>query len=182
MNVPEARFSALSFEGRWQIRPWIGVRGSISWLDPENTSDADAVPVIADFGAPVSYTLTTQRIPYLPCRTAAATIDVKPDRATTISTSFQHQGAMVIQYFDRNNLQPDALYSETQPWLIPTPSFWTMNVRVGRTFKDGFDAYLGVDNVTDYVQTDLGNPAVDHDWGPLRGRYVYAGVGYRYGR
>lgn len=182
MTVPGARFDALSFEGRWQIRPWIGVRGSISWLNPDNTSDADAVPVLADFGSPVAYTLTTQRIPYLACRTAAATIDVKPDRATTISASFQHQGAMVIQYFDRDNLQPDALFSETQPWLIPTPSFWTMNVRLGRTFAKGIDAYVGVDNVTDYIQTDFGNPAIDHDWGPMRGRYVYAGVGYRYGR
>lgn len=182
MSVPEARFDSLGFEGRWQATSWLSLRGSISWLNPDNASPDDAVPVIADFGSPFEYTLTTQRIPYLACRTAAATIDVKPDRATTISASFQHQGAMVIQYFDGNNLQPDELFSQTQPWLIPTPSFWTMNVRIGRTFSKGIDAYLGVDNVTDYVQTDLGNPAIDHDWGPLRGRYYYVGMGYRYGR
>ncbi len=36
----------------------------------------------------------------------------------------------------------------------------------------------GVDNLTDRLQNDLGNPSVDYNWGPLAGRSWRLGLRY----
>ncbi|MBP1611797.1 MAG: hypothetical protein H6Q01_460, partial [Acidobacteria bacterium] len=34
----------------------------------------------------------------------------------------------------------------------------------------------GIDNITDYVQEDLGDPTRDYNWGPLTGTAYWFGV------
>lgn len=66
-----------------------------------------------------------------------------------------------------------------------SPSFMTLDLRGEWAMNRTVALYVGVDNATDYKQTDKesplfvdgdGAPDVVHLWGPNRGRYVYAGV------
>ena len=61
-----------------------------------------------------------------------------------------------------------------------TPAFGTLSVRYDQTLPKGITLYAGVDNATDFVQTTLGKPRYNYNWGPLRGRYAYGGMSYRY--
>ena len=45
-----------------------------------------------------------------------------------------------------------------------------------RIGKKGWSAYAGVNNLTDYVMPDLGEIESSYDWGPIQGRFVYAGM------
>ena len=80
--------------------------------------------------------------------------------------------------------------------LIQTSDFWVTNIRLTKGFPDGLTLYGGIDNVLDYVQGGgctgeqaaanpalvgcLGDPRYDTNWGPLRGRYYYVGLGYNF--
>lgn len=69
-----------------------------------------------------------------------------------------------------------------------SPSYIQMNVQVTRMISKVFDAYIGCENITDFMQhddiVDAANPyAKDFDasmiWGPLMGRNVYMGIRYK---
>jgi outer membrane receptor protein involved in Fe transport len=64
---------------------------------------------------------------------------------------------------------------------VSTESFWVVNVNAAYDLRGGIALFAGIDNLNDYVQSTLGDEQFSHTWGPLRGRYVYAGVGYRFG-
>jgi outer membrane receptor protein involved in Fe transport len=178
-NVPEARLSSFGFEGRFEPASWITARAAMSWVDPANRTPGGAIPLIVDTGSPQPYTITSQRIPYLPSRTGAVALDFRlPPAGTTFNLTIQHTGSRLIQWFDAD--RRDAYASETQPTLVGTPQVWTVNLRLDTPLRRGVGLFVGVDNATDYVQTDLGNPQVGYTWGPLRGRYVYGGVTYRF--
>lgn len=66
-----------------------------------------------------------------------------------------------------------------------SPSFSTLDLRVQHAWSKGLSWFVGIDNATDFKQSDKesplfidpeGAPDVVHLWGPNRGRYVYAGV------
>ena len=55
--------------------------------------------------------------------------------------------------------------------------FTTVDVRFEqRVGRKGWSAFGGVSNATDYVQSDLGKFERCYDWGPLQGRYIFAGM------
>ncbi|MBY0426769.1 MAG: TonB-dependent receptor, partial [Cytophagales bacterium] len=73
-----------------------------------------------------------------------------------------------------------------------SPSYFVMNAQISKSFgnpmKNWFDAYIGVENLTDFRQTDLiispdtpFNPYFDTSlvWGPIVGRMFYVGVRYK---
>lgn len=60
--------------------------------------------------------------------------------------------------------------------FVSTPSFWVLNLRAEKSIGDRFSVFGGVDNITDEFQTNLESPRYDYQWGPLRGRYYYAGL------
>ncbi|MEM9963833.1 MAG: TonB-dependent receptor [Asticcacaulis sp.] len=70
------------------------------------------------------------------------------------------------------------------------PAFTTIDAQVAYYVKpDSLSVYVGIDNLTDYVQADKesmlwiddeGAIDVTHIWGPSRGRFVYAGIKYSY--
>jgi outer membrane receptor for ferrienterochelin and colicins len=76
------------------------------------------------------------------------------------------------------------------PKLTKAPSFTTIDARLEYFIKpDTISLYLGVDNLTDYTQTEKesflwqdaeGGIDVTHIWGPNRGRFVYAGLKLSY--
>ncbi len=66
-----------------------------------------------------------------------------------------------------------------------SPSFWVVDLRGEYRIDKQWSAYLGVDNVFDFKQSDKesmlwidANGALDvtHIWGPNRGRFIYGGV------
>lgn len=65
------------------------------------------------------------------------------------------------------------------------PAYATVDLRVSYKVNKQWSAFVGADNVFDYVQSkkesplwidETGSPDVTHIWGPMRGRYIYAGV------
>lgn len=66
-----------------------------------------------------------------------------------------------------------------------SPSYWTVDLRGEYRINKQWSAFLGVDNVFDFKQSDkesmlwvnsVGEYDVTHFWGPNRGRFVYGGV------
>ena len=82
--------------------------------------------------------------------------------------------------------------TETKPeeYRLPgdPPSFFLVNAQVSKTWREVFEAYLGVENIFNYRQPD---PILSADdpfspyfdgsmiWGPLFGRNVYVGIRYK---
>lgn len=184
-NAPKARFENLSLEGRWEAAKWLTVKGSYSWLSAENRSENDRVVALIDFfGTPFSRDYPMAKIPYRASRNGALGGDFRiPGAGTTFSLSMQYTGPMFIQTFDADNpvVEPGYL-SETQDFLVRTPDFFLWNVRVEQRLPKGVFVYAGVDNLTDEFQNDLSDPRFDYNWGSLRGRYLYGGLGWTFDR
>jgi outer membrane receptor protein involved in Fe transport len=79
----------------------------------------------------------------------------------------------------------------TDPKGTDAPAWFTVDLKVSRDFGETFSAYIGVDNLFDYTQTDEESPLfyegtpgsgeaagfdVVHIYAPLRGRVAYAGL------
>ena len=182
VNVPEARVSSVSLEGRWSPAERVQIKGALTWLDADNRTPDGAVPVIVDFfNTPTPYTFTVDQLPYLADRHASLGAQVRAGAGFAVGATAQYTGSMWIQGFDDDPSTPGILGSETLEELFETDAFWSLGARVDKAFSKGLSAYLGVDNLTDEVQSDLGNPERDYDWGLLRGRYWYGGLAWRYG-
>jgi hypothetical protein len=68
-----------------------------------------------------------------------------------------------------------------------SPAYFLMNAQVTKKFKQNFDAYIGAENLLDFVQKDpLTEPFFPYHshfdtmmvWGPVTGRVIYAGLRY----
>ena len=179
-NVPRARTSSAGLDARWELASWITAKAAVSWLRPENRTEGDAIPILVDaFGTPVSITMHEGTIPYIARRAASLSLEMRPSSRATVALITQHTGSMRIQSFDRTTPQPPL--ASDAIGFASTPAFWTLNASASWALGRGLGLFVGVDNATDYVETDLGLPWFDHDWGPLRGRYVYGGLSYRLG-
>lgn len=71
---------------------------------------------------------------------------------------------------------------------VSSSDFITMNTQITKSFKKGWDVYVGVENITNYKQEnpiigaeDPFGPYFDSSlvWGPIFGRMTYAGFRYR---
>lgn len=69
-----------------------------------------------------------------------------------------------------------------------SPSFYTVNGQLSKSFKKGIEFYLGVENLLNYIQNDViisaedtSSPYFDSSlvWGPIMGRNVYLGFRYK---
>jgi outer membrane receptor for ferrienterochelin and colicins len=89
----------------------------------------------------------------------------------------------LAKFYDYANSQHYNL--DGTPMRNTSPVFSTVDLKASYALGDRWSLYAGADNVFDYVQTDKESPLwldsdggidVTHIWGPLQGRYVYAGV------
>jgi outer membrane receptor protein involved in Fe transport len=177
-NVPHARFATLELDAAWTIAPWIEVKGSIAWLDASNTTDGDAIPVLIDTGSTLlPYTFHSKTIPYVAERHAALGLVLRPIRTGRVSIEGAYTGPMLIQQMQASGA---SAIGGTLTDLYETPAFATLGVRYDQTLPKGITLYAGVDNATDFIQTTMGKPRYNYNWGPLRGRYVYGGLSYNY--
>lgn len=122
--------------------------------------------------------------------------------------SSKHRALINLAYATEKEelTDPQMLYDFTFTWFgskrIPStssnpvgfqsiqqsPSFVLMNMQITRTFSQGFEIYLGIENLLDYRQQNLiidpMNPTGKYFdasliWGPVNGRMVYSGLRYR---
>jgi outer membrane receptor for ferrienterochelin and colicin len=91
------------------------------------------------------------------------------------------QSSKRIPFTDQN---PEEYRFETQ-----SPSFTTFNSQISKTIRNGFDIYLGGENILDFRQENAilssDNPFNDYFdssliWGPIQGRVVYVGMRYKF--
>lgn len=91
------------------------------------------------------------------------------------------QSSKRIPFTDQN---PEEFRFETE-----SPSFFTFNSQITKTIRNGFDIYLGSENLFDYRQENAilsyDNPFNDYFdssliWGPVQGRVVYLGLRYKF--
>jgi outer membrane receptor protein involved in Fe transport len=77
---------------------------------------------------------------------------------------------------------------ESLQWNSLSPSFITMNAHVNKVLKRGFEWYVGVENMLNFMQPqailDAGNPFGNFFdgsliWGPSMGRNIYMGIRYK---
>ncbi len=180
-NIPNARAETLEVAGRWSVTPRISLDSSIGWLTFLNQGDPDVTVQVTppSFQSPQDQVIPIRRIPYQPVRTASLGVAVSLPRRVNLSATGSYTGAMPIQQFDPN---PNAGTNLLLPEMRSTDPFWLVNasitVPIGR--------YLGltgsINNLTDEIQSDLGDPTTDYNWGPLSGRSYLFGLKYHLDR
>lgn len=195
VNIAEARNTSFTIEGRFQAPLWLTTSVSYTWLDPENRAPDNEITALVDIGdpTPVERTFVYDGIPYATEGRGALGLAFRLPARTTLTLATQYTGPTLIQSFNTEGIGVGV-----DPELSETEAFWVANLRLAKEFRVGVSLYAGVDNALDYVQADgctldealgdpalvgcLGDPRFDYNWGPLRGRYYYAGVGYAFGK
>jgi outer membrane receptor for ferrienterochelin and colicins len=120
-----------------------------------------------------------------PERRAFLTADYDGD-GFELTAKLSWTGAMDLNRFhDDGSGAQNRFNFDGTPKRDRSPSFITLDLRGEWAISKTLALYLGIDNATDYKQTDResplfvdgeGAPDVVHLWGPNRGRSVYAGV------
>ena len=120
-----------------------------------------------------SATIPIDRIPYRPSSSASLGGTFTLPRSVVLTAQADYTGPQDIQQFD-----PFSLLDEPRH----VAGFWTGSLGVSATVARYVELNAGVDNVSDFVQTDLGETTRDYNWGPLAGRTFRFGVRMRLGR
>lgn len=99
-------------------------------------------------------------------------------------------GPMDLKRFhDDGSGEQNRFNFDGSPKRDKSPGFVTLDLRGEWKYSRTLALYAGVDNATDYKQSDKesplfvdaeGAPDVVHLWGPNRGRYLYAGVKFAF--
>ena len=63
-----------------------------------------------------------------------------------------------------------------------TPGFWLLKLSAEVPLTRRVTLKAAVDNLTDRIQNDLGDPTTDYNWGPLAGRSWRAGLRFHLDR
>ncbi|MCX7798474.1 MAG: TonB-dependent receptor [Melioribacter sp.] len=107
---------------------------------------------------------------------------------TEKSNDSQMSYNLTLQWYDKKRIPSTKLNPINFQVNDYSPAFALVNAQITRTFSNGFDFYLGVENLFDYKQT---NPIIDPFnpygkyfdasliWGPISGRLIYTGLRYK---
>ncbi|MCK9410473.1 MAG: TonB-dependent receptor [Bacteriovoracaceae bacterium] len=163
------------------------------------------------FSNSVQIELNIQPIEQLDTRIAYRLYDVRQTINGTLRARpfvAQHRAFINFGYANVREDEEDAnmLYDVTLQWFgtkrLPdtqmnpiglqsraySPSFILANTQITRSFYAGFDLYLGIENLTNFRQSnpilDAANPNGNYFdsaliWGPIYGRTMYAGLRWR---
>jgi len=168
-NVPEARAETLEAALRWKPHPRVQLDGSLGWLSFFNRGERD-VPVLVtppSRAQPVTVLVPMDRVPYRPMRTASLSVGWTVGRGVALSASGNYTGPMLIQQFADD---PTSAQNILLPDLRRTPGFWLVGLSASVPVHHRVDVVAALDNLTDEIQDDLGDPTTDYNWGPLSGR------------
>jgi outer membrane receptor protein involved in Fe transport len=178
-NIPEstARRAELSLD--WT--PWspLTLDASVGWLSFKNTAEDHQVDVYVtppSRAAPVVVPITIDRVPYQAGRWASLSASLSL-RKVLLALRADYTGTMPIQQFER---LPQNSRLDTEK-MRETSGFWLINLSTELPLNRHVGLLLAVNNVTDRIQDDLGDPTADYNWGPLAGRSWQAAVKVRLG-
>ena len=112
------------------------------------------------------YEETSKKISRFPETEGGFRVEYSPND-WTFALDGNYQGMMHIDYF-RDEEEPTKI-KETEPHLI-------INTQVSRMFYDRFKLYMGVHNLTDYIQEERHTDDAAFMYAPVYGRIVYGGM------
>jgi outer membrane receptor protein involved in Fe transport len=168
-NVPEARADTLEAAIRFRPAPRWTVDASAGWLSLHNRGGRDVAVLVTppSRATPVEVLVPMDRIPYRPVRTGSLSLAWTAPRGVSVTASGNYTGPMRIQQFDQD---PTAAQNVLLPDLRETDGFWLAGVSVRVPIHHQVDVVAAMDNLFDEIQSDLGDPTADYNWGPLSGR------------
>jgi outer membrane receptor for ferrienterochelin and colicins len=153
--------------GSWRATPWLSLSlgGEKAWFD--------ATPGTVSFSRP-DWTLY-----------ASGDIDIdKWDIFARASLVGPHDVATFYDFANSPRFNFDG-----SPKANKTDTYTLVDLRVAYALTDTISLFAGADNATDFHQADKETPLwidsaggvdVTHIWGPMRGRYLYAGIKVSY--
>ncbi len=171
-NVRDARAETLEFTLRWKPVETLTIDGSLGWL---SFFDRGNGPVRVLVYPPSMGTLATvevpmDRVPYRPVRTGSLGVSWTAAPGVSFSAQANYTGGMLIQQFERNASSFGNILLPGMRW---TPGFWLVSVSGDFRLLPNVNLAAGIDNLTDRIQDDLGDPTTDYNWGPLTGRTFF---------
>ncbi len=185
-NIAEARAQTAELSARYTIGP-LRLDGSVGWLSFHNTGDPQVLVRYRDFvsdgSAPPSERLfPVDQIPYRPTRTGSVGVAFEFGGGATGLVQANYTGPQLIQQY----AEIDSIFELTTENLVldemrSIGGFWTINAGVTIPYRS-FEINFGVDNLTDEIQYDLGDPTRDYNWGPLAGQTLRLNLRYRFER
>ncbi len=123
----------------------------------------------------VKIVLPDEMIPFLPKDQGAGFVKWDDEqRGVHASIQAQYTGTMYVQRLINRGTFPRGFV----PPFVKTPKFWVFNLRGECRIDRGLSAFVGVDNLTSAHQANLDDPHFEYNWGPLRNRYIYAGLSF----
>jgi outer membrane receptor protein involved in Fe transport len=173
-NVSETRAEAAEFALRWRAARPVTFDGSIGWLSHHKSDEGPVlVPVTGPPTGNVDIPLYIDRIPYQPVRTGSLAATFTLPHRSSLTAQASYTGTMLIQQYDDTD-PVNGLLEE----LRSTPSFWIAGISFLTPLTRSIELAGGIDNITDELQSDLGDPTTDFNWGPLAGRSWRLGIRY----
>ncbi len=180
-NIPEARADTLEMALSWSPNRRVSFDGSIGSLTFLNTGDTDVLFHVTppSFSDPQDQIVPIDRVPYQPVRTGSVGMNLSLPKGISVSAGATFTGQMLIQQY---NEDPGAAQNILLPEMRTSDDFWMVNL----SFRAPIGKYLtlegGLANLTNKLQTDLGDPTTDYNWGPLNGKSYRLGLKYHLDR
>jgi outer membrane receptor protein involved in Fe transport len=129
-------------------------------------------PIIVKRARRDFYEMSIDQIPFHPEHQGSVFVGWNDSRTGfNVSAQALHTGSMYVQFLRNNTGNVRDSWDET-------PSFWVYNFQVRGRVQRYVSLFGGVDNIGNFVQLWLDDPRYEYNWGPLRGRYFYAGVSF----
>ena len=130
------------------------------------------------FEGTVSVPLSIDRVPYRAVSTGSLSANATLGEDVSLVAQVSYTGSMLIQQYTRLELNSELDTEE----MRRTPGFWLVNLSAELPLGRRLSLLAAVDNVTNRIQDDLGDPTTDHNWGPLAGRSWRLGLKARLDR
>jgi outer membrane receptor for ferrienterochelin and colicin len=129
-------------------------------------------PIVVKRARQDFYEMSIDQIPFHPEDQGSVFLGWNDSRAGfSFSAQALYTGSMYVQFLNRNTGSIRDSWDET-------PSFWVYNFKIEKRVQRYVSLFGGVDNISDFVQLWLDDPRYEYNWGPLRGRYYYAGLSF----
>ncbi len=147
---------------------------SIGWLDFTNTGDRNVPVEVAppSFATTQTVLVPMDEIPYRPERTGSIAATYRFADKYLVSIGGNYTGEMWIQQFNADGISPNGL----EQAFRRTDDFWIGTLSAVIPLNESIEFQINLDNFTDEIQNDLGDPTTDFNWGPLAGRTWSAGL------